>query len=149
MSGAEFSIDGDAYANLGYDASPSQVLDLVLENTTDVRMVVYSVVQKSAGAPDIVFSPASGQAASPGATVQVTMPASGIHTYIIQAKVNGGTSSDAKLVAAWTKQRAVAIRGAKSSLRKMVPVESTQYHPTEGWSTVINDLVDAVEALTP
>lgn len=149
MSGAEFSIDGDAYANLGYDATPSQVLDLVLEDTTDVRKVVYSVVQKSAGAPDLTFSPASGQAASPGATVTATMPGSGIHTYIIQAQVNDGVSADAKVVAAWTKQRAVAIRGTKSSLRKMVPVESTQYHITEGWSTVINDLVDAVEALTP
>ncbi len=140
MSGAEFSIDGDAFANLGYDAAHNQVLDLQLEGEPTARKVVFSQVQKSEGAPDLVFSPADGQPVTPGGVVQTTMPADGAHAWIVRCQVNDGIDASAEKVAAWTKERAVVIRA--DGKRKICPAESTQYSGTYGWSTAHNELVD-------
>lgn len=142
MSGAEFTIEGDPYANLGFDAANGAVLSLVLEDTTYVRKVVFSQVQKSKDAPDLVFSPVSGQPATPGGAVTVTMPAAGGHTYILRCQINDGTSADASKIAAWTKERAVAVR--IGGYRKIAPAESTQYDATNGWAGAFDELVDAI-----
>lgn len=145
---ADFTIDADPSANLGYDASNSQVLTLQLETppTTDVGRVVFSVAAKSKGADDLVFSPVSGEPTTPGGSVDTTMPATGVHSYIVRCQVNNGVDSNGKVVAGWTTHRLVAIRSPKD-LRKMVPVERTEYEAPDGWTGAFNEMVDYLETL--
>lgn len=146
MSTAEFTINYSSYANLGYDAQNGQSLSVKLETlSTDIRKVVFSLVSKSKDAPDLVFTPSSGEPASPGDAVQVDMPATGSHTYILRCQVNDGVDALASTVEAWTKERAVAIR-TPSGRRKMVPVERTEYESPDGWTGAYNDLVGEDES---
>lgn len=146
---ADFTIEADPSANLGYDATNSQVLTLQLEATptAEVGKVVFSVAQKSKDAPALVFSPVSGEPATPGGTVDVTMPSSGTHSYALQCQINNGINADADNVAAWTRYRMVSIR-SPNTLRKMVPAETTEYEAPDGWTAAFNEMIDYLDGLT-
>jgi len=129
-SNAEFSIDGDPFANLGHDAINSEVLTLALEDlpALDVFKTVWEVVQKTEGAPDIAELGAIGGGGAqptptPQDTLDITMPAAGTHSYIL----------------------GIAIRNA-AGLRKIPPAETTQFDATYGWSASFSEAVDATPA---
>src|SRR5574341_327787 len=141
---AQFSIDGNAASNFGYDATISQVLDLVLEDAADVQRVTYYIFDPadpasplaSKNAPLINF--ANGQKSEspsvPTGTVMITMPGTSGFSYVIRAVAVTGSGNH-------TFERLVAVR--KSSLRAVVPFESTQYS-TRGWADAWSEYVLAV-----
>jgi len=152
-SNAEFSIDGDPFANLGHDAINSEVLTLALEDlpALDVFKTVWEVVQKTDGAPDIAELGAIGGGGAqptptPQDTLDITMPAAGTHSYIIRCTINNGVSqATGSPVASFTAERGIAIRNA-AGLRKIPPAETTQFDATYGWSASFSEAVDATPA---
>lgn len=141
-SNAEFTIDGDPFSSGGHDGTNGQSVDLQLASPGgDVRQVVYSVVSKSKDAPDLSFS-AGASPTTPADALSFTLPATGSHSWLVQAQINGGVDSNNDTVRAWTKQRIIAIRN-QNGLRKIVPVETDQYSAVDGWSESYNDLVEA------
>ncbi|MEE9395195.1 MAG: hypothetical protein V3W41_22110 [Planctomycetota bacterium] len=152
-SNADFTIDGDAHANRGFDALNSEVLTLQIEDSPalDVRTTVFSVVQKTLGAPDIAeLGAVGGAGASPSPNPQdgldITMPAAGVQSYIIRCQINGGKDTGGNTIAEWTTEREVAIR-TSNNLRKIVPVETDQYDPTYGWTESWNDGIDLLASV--
>lgn len=142
MSTADFSISGDPSTNHGYDADNSEVLDLRLEASPalDIRTIQYSTVVASSDAPALVYSD-SGAPSPPTSSCTATMPASGLHAYLIQAQANGGVDAEGNVNSDYTKQRLVVIR-ATTGVRKLVASERTEYDATHGWVAAINELID-------
>jgi len=156
MSSAEFSIDADPFSNAGYDATLAATVPLALEAAPglDIRQVVFEVITKSSGSPDIVeLGAIGGGGASPAPTVlddlDVTWPAAGIHAYLIRATINDGQRVNAQgvveIVPEWTKERLVAIR-SPAGMRKIAPAESTQYSGSGGWTDSFNEMVELAAA---
>lgn len=133
-SDAKFSVNADPFSNGGFDATNGQVLTLQLEASPalDILSVTYSVVASSKGAPTLTFSDPSPQ--PPTNPITVTMPASGVHTYLIAATVQRSDGTD-------TKVRAIAIRFANGS-RKIAASETTQYDDQFGWTDAINRIAE-------
>jgi hypothetical protein len=154
MSTAQFKITGSGppspYSDRGFDATSGQVLQLQLEDSPalDIRDCAYVQVGKSKGAPDLVFG-SGGVASPPTAAVSVTMPASGVHTYAIECRTNGGqpirVANGPLDYSKNVKQRIISIRSASANIRKMLVAETTQYSPTGGWADSQNEMVDQVE----
>ncbi len=150
MTTAKFTIEGAASTPPGYDTIVSQVLTLQLEDlpALDVWSVVFEVTQTSRDAPALVFSPVDGRPTTPGGTVDVTMPGSGVHSYVIKCTINGGANASGTVVAAYTYSRLIAIKTI-SGLRKIVPAERTEYDETNGWAGTQNDMVDTFGGSPP
>jgi hypothetical protein len=153
MSSAEFSLDGDPFANLGFDTTAGAVITFLL---TDAGFDIYSctveVVQKTGSAPDIVeLGAIGGGGASPSplptSPLTFTMPAIGVHSYIIRCTVNGGKDAVGTTVAAYVKERLVAIK--VGTQRKICPAETTQYDAEQGWCEAFNSLVGVPAIVTP
>lgn len=151
-STAKFTIAGDAYANLGYDALKNAELELQLEDqpALDVRSCVYSVVAQSLDAPNIAELGAPGSAgaspSTPGGALEITMPTTAGHSYLIRCTINGGRNSLGLHDATYTRERIVAIRDGTGT-RRIVPSESTQYDATNGWTEAVNDAIAKLTAL--
>ncbi len=153
-SNADFTIDADPFANLGFDAAALQVLALKLEDSPalDVRSTNYRVIAKSLNAGTIVELGDPGSAgASPSPNPQdeldITMPA-GKGSWLIQCQINGGkgfVGGKAVPVAEFTKLRIIAVRSTEG-LREIVPSENTEYDGTFGWTEALTDLIDAIES---
>src|SRR5574341_398458 len=141
---AQFSIDGNAASNFGYDATISQVLDLVLEDAANVQRVTYYIFDPADPSSPLSLHDAlpiyfaNGQKSEspsvPTGTVMITMPATSGFSYVIRAVAVTGSGNHVF-------ERLVAIR--KSSLRAVVPFESTQYS-TRGWADAWSEYVLAV-----
>lgn len=159
MADALFTINGDS-SNQGFDAAPSQVLTLQLKTlpVSGVSSVRFQVWDASAFDPDedILVNPprkakdspaltlvgaSSGPSVAPAGgvngTVQVTMPSSDGHAWIVRCVVNGGKSDpgdgtlvfDPRLV----HERMIVIRDAATGGRPVVATETTQYED-DGWA---------------
>jgi hypothetical protein len=143
MPTAEFTISGDAYANLGYDATNGETLTLRIADTTGVgiRSVAFTELSRSPGAPALSIS-SGGVPSPPTDGVTTTIAATGVLAYLIQCQVNDGLGSDGKVDAALTKSRIVVVR-ADDGTRKMTAGERTEYDGTDGWVEAFDGLVDA------
>jgi hypothetical protein len=152
---AKFTINATASSPGGFDATISQVLTLALEGgpaslANRWSVSVYAAADASSpraskNAPSLTLvGSTSGQnvdAATPGSTITVTMPGSGVHSWIIRSKVNGGLNAKGKVDPDYVFERIVCIKTG-SGLRKAIVTEQTQYGPG-GWADAQNDLIDA------
>jgi len=160
MTDALFTIEADS-TDQGFDANNSQVLNLRLKTLppSGVNSVVYQVFnpgafdptesiaanppRQSTGAPTLVLDnlTTTGQSIAPApaldSNVQVTMPATGSHSWIVRCVVNGGLQvlADGRSVPdpALIHERMIVIRDSGSGSRKVVSTETTQYHD-DGWA---------------
>ncbi|HZL96817.1 MAG TPA: hypothetical protein VFB99_24390, partial [Vicinamibacterales bacterium] len=148
MTISDFTINADPSADPGFDATAAQVLTLQLENlpATDVYRTQFSVARFSKDMPALVFSPVSGEPATPGGTVTVTCPATGTHSFIIDCVVNNGVDQLGVTRTDFRSARLVTVR-APTGLGKIVPGESTEYDVTNGWTGRLNEMIDAVDLL--
>jgi hypothetical protein len=142
-SNADFTLDGDPFANLGFDTTAAASVAMQLEDSPalDVRSTNFRVVAKSISAGTIAELGDPGDAGAspspnPQSALSITMP-SGHGSWLVQCQVNGGKNARGETVAEFTKQRIIAVRFGPG-LREIVPPESTQYDATHGWSEAIN-----------
>jgi hypothetical protein len=154
---ARFTIEGTpseavSTGNRGYDATNSQVLNVVLEASPSAPIVAvtYEVYDPaiptspfaSKGATLLAWAPGSLSTvtpATPFTEVTVTMPPTGYHSWIIRARaIVSGESGEH----VW--ERMVTIR-TRSGDRKTCPGEVTQYE-ARGHSDTLNDMVDKLAA---
>lgn len=150
-SNADFTIDGDAFANLGFDTTQGTVVALQLEDSPalDVRSTSYRVVQQSAGSDNIpeLGAPGSGGASpspNPQDALNVTIPATGDPgIWIVQCQINGGKDALGAVVPSFTKERAIVTR-IGGGLRKIAPAESTQYDAIYGWTEAFNSAIQSL-----
>jgi len=164
MTDALFTIDADA-SDQGFDATNAATLALRLKTLPPqgVRSVLFQVFdpagfnidngiaanppRASKGAPTLILNNGvtTGQSVAPTAvngTVNVTMPSTGSHSWLVRCTVNGGqktlpngrTVPDFNLI----HERIIAIRDANGT-RAMVPTESAQYED-QGWEGAFEDL---------
>lgn len=147
-STVDFRISASPSTDHGYDATNGEVLELQIEASPalDINKVVFTISQDTKNAPATVFSPVSGQAATPTGIVTLTMPASGAHSYMIRCVGNSGADLSGKQIPEWTRERIVVIRSA-ASLRKILPAEIVEYDPIRGWTSAQNDDVDAFSGI--
>lgn len=144
---AGFTINGSPYALRGHDGSNGQTIVLQLEASPapDIYTTRFYVGRKSKNAPPLVFSPLDGIAVTPTSPVQVTLPASGAHTYEILSEVNNGHDADGRLVPDWYASRFVAIRSTRArslGRRKLLPAERNEYDPADGWTGELQQWAD-------
>lgn len=155
MSSANFTCNGSPSSARGYVATAGAALALQLEDqpALDVQSCVYSIVGRSKGAPALTL-PNGGIPSTPAAALTVpAMPARplGRHAYAyrIRCQINGGKAvPGASGKPDWTvttKDRIVVVRSAVADVRKVVPGETQEFDPTNGWTDLLNDLADAVE----
>lgn len=164
MADALFTINADS-SNQGFDATNAQVLSLRLKTlpVSGVQRVLFQVFdptgfnpdvddlvgnppRSSPGAPTLTLVGAtSGQAVSPASVdgiVNVTMPASGSHSWIVRCSVNGGvgtlpdgrTGPRPELI----HERMIVIRDANGN-RAVVATEQTQYSD-DGWAGALEEM---------
>lgn len=167
MADALFTIDADA-SDQGFDAANAATLTLRLKTlpVSGVQTVLFQVFdpdgydpelgiagnppRASTGAPVLdLVGVTTGQAVSPAAvdgTVDVEMPGSGSHSWIVRCIVNGGmgtlpdgrTGPKPELM----HERMIAIRDG-NGLRAIVPTETTQYDD-DGWAGAYEELRAAI-----
>lgn len=151
---ARFTINATPSSSPGFDGSVSQALTFALESVaslvqqwtlsvTDVNDTTSPASSKSAPPLSLVGA-TTGQkvnAATPASSITTTLPASGVHSWIVRSQVNGGKNPDGSVNPDYTAERMVVIKTG-SGLRKIVYAESTQYG-TRGWADAQNDLIDA------
>lgn len=148
MGIADFDISASGPEDVGYDATAGEVLTLQLTNLpTTAYRTQFSVERFSKDMPSLVFSPVSGEPATPGGTVTVTCPGSGIHSFIIDCVVDNGVDAQGVTRADYRSSRCVVIRSAGTGLAKIVPAERTEYDTTNGWTGRINEMIDATDVL--
>ena len=154
MADARFTINGSPSSDRGYDADASDDLLLELEApTADVYKVQFSAWDPadpdsplaSKDAPALGLDPVDGVALSPNDGVLVTLPAVGVHSYTLRARINDGVeAATGRVVPEWTFERIVSVRSG-NGLRKIIPGESTQYS-ARGWADAQNEEVDQAAA---
>jgi len=163
---ALFDVNDDG-ENAGYSASPGETLALRLRAPAGAATVVFQVYsdvaepslgiarnppRASKGAPLLTLEGAtSGPAVSPtsvDAAVLVTLPADGVHSWIVRCIVNGGMrqvpGGPIIVDPSYVFERGIYLPSG-SGTRRIVATESTQFE-TEGWAGAINDIADAALA---
>jgi hypothetical protein len=150
MAAADFKINASVQADIGFDATTAQAITLQLENapSADVYRTVFSVVAQSKDAPDITFSPVSGEPTTPGGEVTFTTTATGFHSWRIRCQVNNGkrrTDRGEVVDPDFTKERVISIRASTTNIRKTTPAERQEYHE-DGWSNTLDEWAEVVEA---
>ncbi|MHB9005066.1 MAG: hypothetical protein ACYC6C_13600, partial [Coriobacteriia bacterium] len=153
---ARFTINGTASTTGGYDALAGDALSFALEASPGlvVRKTEYWVYSAadpdsplaSKSAPELSLVGATTgqrvQAATPAAVVNTTLPALGVHSWIVRCQVNDGVDEDGSVNPDYVFERMICVRSA-SGRRKIVPTEGTMYSP-RGWADAQNDDVDGI-----
>lgn len=150
---ARFKINGTASSPGGFDTTAGQTLTLQLEALSSAtRRVSFQVYDPndetsplaSKAAPLLTLLGATSgsrvDAATPGASVTVTMPVTGAHSWIVRCYVNDGLDDKERPSSDYVFERIISIRGG--GRRKIIASEGTQYSKG-GWADAQNDDVDA------
>jgi hypothetical protein len=161
VSTAEFLINGTPPKPRAFDGAHNQLLTFELKDdpAPDIYLTQFFVYDATnpdsplssisglpgSPAPTLVLNPTTGIPASPTGTVTTTLPATGIHTWVVRCVVNGGVeAATGRARPDWIYERIVCIRSTLG-IRKEIPGESTQY-TDRGWSDEQNRMVDALVA---
>lgn len=151
---AKFTINATPSSPGGFDMTISQALTFLLEASSPLvnrwTLEVYDsadaaspLASKSAPALTLVGATSGKKvdAATPGSSITTTAPSSGVHSYIVRSKVNGGLNAKGKADPDYVYERIICIKTG-SGLRKVIASEQTQYG-AGGWADAQNDLIDA------
>lgn len=149
MGVADFTVNGDAYANRGFDATSGQVLTLALSSVgAGISKWEISILRQTPTAGTPVLSPVSGVAATPGSNITVTLPSVESHeaeAWHILSKVNDGKSTnlDGKLVddENYRSSRIIVVRNS-AGVRKPLGLERDEYDPIHAWATAIHEVIN-------
>lgn len=152
---AKFTINSTPSSPGGFDMTPSLALTFLLEGAVSSlvnrwTLEVYDAndansPRASKNAPTLALTGATaGQkvdASTPSSAITSTAPSSGVHSYIVRSKVNGGLNAKGKEDPDYVYERIICIKTG-SGLRKVIATEQTQYG-SGGWADAQNDLIDA------
>ena len=152
---AKFTINSTPSSPGGFDMTISQALTFLLEGAVASlvnrwTLEVYSASddnspRASKNAPTLTLVGAtSGQkvdATTPASAITSSAPSSGVHSYIVRSKVNGGLNAKGKADPDYVYERIICIKTG-SGLRKAIVTEQNQYS-AGGWADAQNDLIDA------
>jgi hypothetical protein len=152
---AKFTINATASSPGGFDGATAQVLTFALEGgpaslVQRWTLQVYDAADASSplasyGAPSLsLVGATTGQkvdAATPGSNITCTLP-SGMNSWIVRSKVNGGLDAKGKADPNLVFERMVVVRDG-SGRRKTMATEATQYGP-EGWARAVNEHLASV-----
>ncbi len=144
MTTARFKITGSTSgltlsAARGHDAVNGETLTFQLEDSPalDVQSALFTVEQLTKNAPAMVISN-SGIPTPPTGTVTASAPASGAHSYMVRCTI-------VTILGELIFERIISVRTSGTGIRKIVPAERDEYHPTGGWAFAQNEMVDEVE----
>jgi len=142
MANAKFTIEGTPSADRGFDALSGATVQLQLEDqpSLDVYKCRYYVGKTLNGSLAPTFS-GGGLASPPNGAVTMTL-GPGVWSYEIVCEVNDGVDiNTGRKVPAYYFSRIVAVRSIGTGTRKIIPGETTEYDPVDGWTSAVNDYV--------
>lgn len=84
------------------------------------------------------------RATTPSSDITTTAPSSGVHSYLVRSKVNGGNGPEGTPHSDYIFERIIAIR-SPIGYRKILNGEAAQYE-AESWAEAFNEIVDSLSA---
>jgi hypothetical protein len=150
---ARFLINASPSSARGFDGTNLQALTFALEAASSLvtrwRLEVFDDADPtsplaSKNAPELSLVGAttgqSVEAATPAGSITCQLPVTGVHSWIVRSRVNGGLGPDGAPHEDYVFERIISIRSG-GGLRKVVGTESTQYSE-RGWADAQNEQVD-------